>query len=117
MASSFNSSDAELRRDGFLSRARFRKESMERLQSSAMSSRGGACLWICQDRDNGLKIKETLTNPKYGVTQYQSEDLVMRSTKEKGNSDIKHCFPTTQFHEEVSNCEADDDLKNRNRTS
>lgn len=64
MASSFSSSDAELRRDGFLSRARFRKERMVRLQSSAMSSRGGACLWICRDRDHGSEINKTLTNPK-----------------------------------------------------
>lgn len=79
MASSFSSSDAELRRDGFLSRARFRKESMARLQSSAMSSRGGACLWICQDRDNGSQIKETLANPKYVATQYQSEDALVNT--------------------------------------
>lgn len=51
MASSFSSSDAELRRAGFLSRARSRKERMSGLQSSAMSSRGGACLWICQERE------------------------------------------------------------------
>lgn len=47
MASSFSSSAAELRIAGFLSRARSRKERMARLQSSAMSSRGGAFLWIC----------------------------------------------------------------------
>lgn len=64
MASSLRSSDAELRWAGFLSIARFRKERIVRLQSSAMSSRGGACLWICQDRDNGSKLNKALTNPK-----------------------------------------------------
>lgn len=47
MASSFSSSDAELRSAGFLSRARSRKERMATLQSSDTSSRGGACLCIC----------------------------------------------------------------------
>lgn len=51
MASSFSSADAELRRAGFLSRARSRKVRMARLQSFAMSTRGGACLWICKMRD------------------------------------------------------------------
>lgn len=55
MASSFSSSDAELLRAGFLSSARSRKERMARLQSSAMSSRGGACLWICEGNQRKLQ--------------------------------------------------------------
>ncbi|CAB1349420.1 unnamed protein product, partial [Coregonus sp. 'balchen'] len=44
MASSLRSSAAELRLAGFLSRDLSRKDRMTPLQSSAMSSRGGACL-------------------------------------------------------------------------
>lgn len=52
MASSFSSSEAELRWAGFLSRARPRKVRMTGLQSSAMSSKGGACLWIWWEEDH-----------------------------------------------------------------
>lgn len=58
MASSFSSSDAELLRTGFFSRARSRKERMAWLQSSAMSSRGGACLCICWETDKAKLLLE-----------------------------------------------------------
>lgn len=60
MASSFSSSDAELRSAGFLSRARSRKDCITGLQSSAMSSKGGACLWICLETDR-LSLKKRKT--------------------------------------------------------
>lgn len=60
MASSFSSSDAELRSAGFLSRARSRKDRITGLQSSAMSSKGGACLWICLETDR-LSLKKRKT--------------------------------------------------------
>lgn len=74
MASSFSSSDAELRRAGFLSRARSRKERMTRLQSSAMSSRGGACLWICQERER-VAVSEVQLESKQKYIYIKSQGI------------------------------------------
>ena len=90
MASSFSSSDAELRRAGFLSRARFRKERLERLQSSAMSSRGGACLWICWATE--IMVKLALVNWSVRETEkYRDSSRVQVQTEyRKGNTEIQY---------------------------
>lgn len=49
-ASSFSNSVAELLRAGTLSSACSRSLRIAGLQLSGMSSRGGACLWICKQR-------------------------------------------------------------------